>query len=92
MPQLAAPATPARNSSPPRLEDPQDLLAYLDWFKLREPSSAEAIEGCLAVFLQQKDTLSTLEGISEDRVARHELPAGLITRMKRGVKHWQAGS
>ena len=35
------------------------------------------------------DTLSTLEGISEARIARHGLPAGLMARMKASVKTWR---
>ena len=36
----------------------------------------------------RKDSLSTLEGISEARIARHGLPAGLMARMKASVKTW----
>ena len=64
---LPAPAPPARLSSPPSPEDPQDLLSYIAWFKLREPLRTDIIEECLVVFNQERDTLSTLEGISEAR-------------------------
>ena len=35
------------------------------------------------------DTLSILERISKARVARHGLPAGLMTRLKDSVKTWK---
>jgi hypothetical protein len=41
------------------------------------------------VLSQEKDTLSTLERISEARIARHGLPAGLMTRLKDSVKTWR---
>ena len=47
---------------------------YIAWFKLCEPLLADTIEECLVVLSQEKDTLSTLERISEARVARHGLP------------------
>ena len=37
---------------------------------------------CVAVPNQERDKPSTLEGISEARIIRHGLPAGLIARMK----------
>jgi hypothetical protein len=40
----------------------------------------------LVVLSLEIDTLSTLERISEARVARHVLPAGLMTRLKDSVK------
>jgi hypothetical protein len=46
----------------------------------------DTIEECLVVFSQEKDILSTLDRISEARVAKHGLPAGLITRLKDSVK------
>ena len=79
---LPPPAPPGRLSSPPALEDPADLHSYIAWLKLREPLLADSIEECIAVLNQEKDTLSTLEGISEARIARHGLPAGLVARMK----------
>ena len=51
-----------------------------------------SIEDCLVVLSKEKDTLGTLEGISEARIARHELPSGLMARMKVSVKTWEAGS
>ena len=44
---------------------------------------------CLVVLSQGTDTLSTLERISEARVARPGLPAGLMTRLKDSVKTWK---
>jgi hypothetical protein len=70
-------------------EDPADLLVFIAWFKLWEPLNADAIEGCVAVLNQEKDSLITLETISEARIARHGLPAGLIARMKGSVKIWR---
>ena len=81
-PYLAAPAPPARQPSPPSPEDPQDLLSYIAWFKLHEPLLADSIEDYLVVLSKEKGTLGTLEGISEARIARHELPAGLMARMR----------
>jgi hypothetical protein len=49
----------------------------------------DTIEECLVVLSQEKDTLSTLERISEARVARHGLPAGLMTRLKDSIKTWR---
>jgi hypothetical protein len=44
------------------------------------------IEEYLVIFNQEEDTLSTLEGISEARIAWHGRPAGLMARMKASVK------
>jgi hypothetical protein len=49
----------------------------------------DTIEEYLVVLSQEMDTLSTLERISEARVARHGLPAGLMTRLKDSVKTWK---
>ena len=87
--QLPALVSSARQSSPPAPEDPADLHSYIAWFKLREPQFADSIEECLVVLSQEKDTLSTLERISEARVARHGLPAGLMTRLKDSIKTWK---
>jgi hypothetical protein len=57
--------------------------------KLREPLLVDTIEEYLVVLSQEMDTLSTLERISEARVARHVLPAGLMTRLKDSVKTWK---
>jgi hypothetical protein len=70
-------------------EDPADLHSHIAWLKLREPLLVDTIEECLVVLSQEKDTLSTLERISEARVARHGLPAGLMTRLKDSVKTWR---
>jgi hypothetical protein len=56
---------------------------------LREPLLVDTIEKCLVVLSQEKDTLNTLDHISEARVARHGLPAGLMTRLKDSVKTWR---
>ena len=37
----------------------------------------------------RKDTVIILERIPEARVARHGLPAGLMTRLKDSVKTWK---
>jgi hypothetical protein len=47
------------------------------------------VEKCLVALSQEIDTLSTLERISKARVARHRLPAGLMTRLKDSVKTWK---
>jgi hypothetical protein len=86
---LPPPAPAGRQSSPPGPEDPADLYSYIAWFKLREPLLVDTIEECLVVLSQEKDTLSTLERISEARIARHGLPAGLMTRLKDSVKTWR---
>jgi hypothetical protein len=44
------------------------------------------IEEYVAVLNQERDTPSTLEGISEAQIARHGLPAGLTARMKASIK------
>jgi hypothetical protein len=49
----------------------------------------DRIEECVAVLNQERDTLSTLESISEARIARYGLPAGLMARMKASVKTWR---
>ena len=49
------------------------------WTPLRNASSPST----------RKDTLSTLERISEARIARHGLPAGLMIRLKDPVKTWR---
>ena len=81
-PALPGCSAPARQPSPPSPEDPQDLLSYIAWFKLHEPLLADSIEDYLVVLSKEKGTLGTLEGISEARIARHELPAGLMARMR----------
>ena len=43
----------------------------------------------VAVLDQERDSLSTLESMSEARIARHELPAGLMARMKASMKTWR---
>jgi hypothetical protein len=85
-PALPAPAIPVKQSSPPAPENPQDLLNYVAWFKQREPHNAGKIKSVMATLQEEKDSLNTLESISEDRVARQKLPAGLVTRMKVNVK------
>ena len=47
------------------------------------------IEEYLVVLSWEKDILSTLERISEARVTRHGLPAGLMTRLKDSMKTWR---
>jgi hypothetical protein len=59
------------------------------WFKQREPHNAGKIESVMATPQEEEDSLSTLKSISEDRVARHKLPAGLVTRIKVNVKLWR---
>ena len=49
----------------------------------------DTIEEYLVVLGLEMDTLCTLERISEARVARHVLPAGLMTRLKDSVKTWK---
>ncbi len=49
----------------------------------------DIIEESLVVLSQEKDTLSTLERISEARVVRYGLSAGLMTRLKDSVKAWR---
>jgi hypothetical protein len=49
----------------------------------------DTIKEYLVVLSQEMDTLNTLERISEARVARHGLPAGLMTRLKDSVKTWK---
>ena len=65
------------------------MHSFIAWFKAREPLLVDAIEECVAVLEHEKDTLGTLEAISEARIARHGLPAGLIARMKGSVKTWR---
>ena len=50
-------------------KDPADLHSCITWFKLREPLLVDTIEECLIVLSQEKDTLSTLDRISEARIA-----------------------
>jgi hypothetical protein len=64
------------------------LQSYATWFKLREPLFGDSIQECITVLNQERDNLSTLEGISEARIARHGLPVGLMARMKASVKTW----
>jgi hypothetical protein len=86
----SGPLAPAgRQSSPSGPENPADLHRYIAWLKLREPLLVDANEECLVVLSQEMDTLSTLERISKARVARHGLPAGLMTRLKDSVKTWK---
>ena len=51
------------------------------------------IKECVPVLNQERDKLSTLEGISEAWIARHGLPAGLMARIKASMETWRrAGS
>jgi hypothetical protein len=54
---------------------------------LREPLLMDSIEEFLAVFNQEKDTSSTLEGIPKARIARHGLPADLMTALGKQQLH-----
>jgi hypothetical protein len=54
-----------------------------------EPLLVDTIKEYLVVLSQEKDTLSTPERISEAQVARHGLPAGLMTRLKESIKTWR---
>jgi hypothetical protein len=56
------------------------------WFKQREPHNAGKIKSVMATLQEEKDSLNPLKSISEDKVARHKLPAGLVTRIKINVK------
>jgi hypothetical protein len=47
------------------------------------------IQEYIAVPNQGRDSLSTLDGISEARIARHGLPAGLMARIKASMKTWR---
>jgi hypothetical protein len=51
----------------------------------------DSIKDYVAVLNQEWDSLSTLEGISEARIARHGLLAGLVARMK-ASEDLEAGS
>jgi hypothetical protein len=58
-------------------EDSADLLVFIAWFKLREPLNADAIEGCVAVLNQEKDSLNTLKTRTENgRRDGNEEPKG----------------
>ena len=52
----------------------------------------DTIKECLVVLSQEMDTLSTLERISKARIARHEMPACLMTRLKDSSKDLEAGN
>jgi hypothetical protein len=52
----------------------------------------DTIEEYLVVLSLEMNTLSTLGRISGARIARHVLPAGLMTRLKDSVKTWEAGN
>src|SRR6266516_6433317 len=77
------PAPPARASSPLIPEVPQDLIAYLEWYKLREPVNLPSIEQVAVALEDGKDsTLRTLATMTESRALSSGLPAGLVERMK----------
>jgi hypothetical protein len=46
----------------------------------------DSIEECIAVLNQERDTLGTIEGGPEARIASHRLPAGPIVRMNASMK------
>ena len=50
------------------------------------PLRLDFVKECVAVLNQERDSLSILEGISEARIARHRLPAGLMARIKASTK------
>ena len=56
------------------------------------PLLVDTIKECLVVLSQEMDTLSTLERISKARIARHEMPACLMTRLKDSSKDLEAGN
>jgi hypothetical protein len=64
------PPAPAQGSSPLALEDPRDIDLYIQWFSVREPHNADSIEVVAATLNHDKDTLSTLEKMSEARIER----------------------
>ena len=80
-----APTAPGRQSSTPA---PEDLHSNITWFKLREPLLEDIIEEVVVVLDQERDSLSTLESMSEARIARHELPVSLMAKIKASVKTW----
>jgi hypothetical protein len=51
------------------VKDPLDFSRYIAWFKAREPLLMDSIKKCIAVLNQQRDDLTTLETISEARIA-----------------------
>jgi hypothetical protein len=65
------------------------LYNYITWFKLCEPLLLDSIKECVAVLNQERDNLSTLEGISKARITRHGLPAGLMARIMASMKTWR---
>jgi hypothetical protein len=73
-----------------KTEDVERLCKAGGWpRKIEEPLNAGAIDGFVAVLNRERDSLSTLETVSEARIARHGLPAGLMARMKGSVKTWR---
>jgi hypothetical protein len=49
----------------------------------------DSIKECVAVLNQKRDSLSTLESISEARIARHGLPADLMAKIKASMETWR---
>jgi hypothetical protein len=78
------PPNPARGSRSPAPEDPRDIDLCIQWFSVHEPYNVDSIELVAATLNHDKDTLSTLEKMSETPIERHSLPAGLVDRMKGG--------
>ena len=85
------PLPPERTSSPPGAESEDDMRAFLIWFKEREPLRLGDIERIEAVLIQEHIGLHSLRTLPEARIARFELPSGIIDRMKATISKWRAG-
>jgi hypothetical protein len=81
---------PARGSSPPQppQENGREMVDFIDWYKTREPNNLASIDRIATALEEHKDTLGTLEKMSEARILSSKLPTGLVKRIKGFVKTW----
>jgi hypothetical protein len=68
------------------VEDGRELIKYIKWYKIREPNNVVSINLVTIALEEYKDTLGTLEKISDARILSLKLPASLIERIKGVIK------
>jgi hypothetical protein len=65
-----------------------ELVEYIKWYKIREPNNVASIDLVATALEEHKDTLGTLEKMSDARILSSKLPASLVERMKGAIKTW----
>jgi hypothetical protein len=68
------------------VEGGRELVKYIKWYKIREPNNVVSINLVTIALEEHKDTLGTLEKMSDARILSLKLLAGLIERIKGVIK------